>query len=128
MLTLFIGICIPATRFLTDVQGRFRIPLRPRDKEGKLICDYEFDRSHPIGVRFSKEGFAPRFFLEQQSGIGGWRVVMDDDTYFEGRVLAPDGKPVPNALIRADRGPKQGRDTAWTLHIWTETRSEPDGR
>ena len=92
---------------LTDKAGRFRVKV---PEQGKLE------------IRFTKDGYEPREFLGQQTGQTGWVVVMDDKTYFEGRVLDPGGKPVANAPIRADSGPKRLAGSLMS-ECWTEGKS-----
>ena len=52
--------------------------------------------------------------------------MLDNKTYFEGRVTGRDGKPVAGALIRANQGPKRSEGTMIT-EIWTETHSDAEG-
>ena len=73
---------VPYHQTLSDQAGRFRIKL---PEQGKLE------------VRLTKEGYEPREFLAQPTGQPGWVVTMGNTTYFEGRVLAPDGSPVADA-------------------------------
>ena len=98
---------VPNIKALTDKAGRFRIKV---PEQGK------------IEIRFTKDGYEPREFLGQQTGQTGWVVVMDDKTYFEGRVLDPGGKPVANAPIRADSGPKRLAGSLMS-ECWTEGKS-----
>jgi protocatechuate 3,4-dioxygenase beta subunit len=51
---------------------------------------------------------------------------MGDKSYFEGKVTDPNGKPVVNALIRANRGPKRQAGVMIT-EIWSETKSRTEG-
>ncbi|WP_337176928.1 carboxypeptidase regulatory-like domain-containing protein [Paludisphaera sp.] len=97
----------------TDARGFFRL--------GGL------GEGRKIQVRISKEGRTPSLSLQQPTGQPGWVVVLTDKTYFEGRVTAPDGKPVAGALVRANCGPKQGEGVRIT-EIWSEARSDADGR
>ncbi len=103
---------VPNIKALTDKAGRFRVKV---PEQGKLE------------IRFTKDGFEPREFLGQQTGQTGWVVVMDDKTYFEGRVIGPGGKPVANAPIRADSGPKR-LSGSLMRECWTEGKSGKDGR
>jgi len=103
---------IPNYKAFTDKDGRFRIKV---PEQGNLE------------IRFTKEGYEPREFLKQPTGQTGWVVVMGNRTYFEGRVLTPDGKPVPDAPIRADSGPKW-LEGGMMNNCWTEGRSGKDGR
>jgi protocatechuate 3,4-dioxygenase beta subunit len=104
---------VPRLKALTDKNGRFRVKV---PEQGK------------IEIRLTKDGYEPREFLGQPTGQAGWVVVMGDRTYFEGRVLAPDGSPVSNAPIRADSGPKRMGDGGLMTECWTEGRSGKDGR
>ena len=103
---------VPNHKALTDKEGRFRVKV---PEQGK------------IEIRLSKEGYEPREFLARPTGQPGWVVVMGDRTYFEGRVLAPDGSPVVDAPIRADSGMKR-MDGGIMTECWTEGRSGQDGR
>ncbi|MCE5248628.1 M56 family metallopeptidase [bacterium] len=97
----------------TDAQGKFRLKNLSRDNR--------------VEVRFSKEGYSPELIIMQKTGVSNIIVRLGNKTYFEGRVLAPDGRPVPDALIRASQGPKRAHGVVITS-IWTETRSGRDGR
>ena len=88
----------------TDAHGLFRIAKLPED--GK------------INIRLRKEGYETQYH-ERPTGEPGWVAVLGNGTYFEGRVLGPDGSPVPGAPIRADAGPKRRSG-----HVQTETLSE----
>ncbi len=87
----------------------------------------KLDPDHRVEVRFIKPGFAPYTIIKQPLGTMTAPVVLDDETYFEGIVTAPDGTPVPNAFIRANQGPKQA-DGVHISTIWTETHSDAQGR
>jgi len=104
---------VPDFKVFSDQEGRFRIKTLP--EQGKLE------------VRLSKEGYEPREFLAQPTGEAGWVVVMGNSTYFEGRVVAPDGSPIPDAPIRADSGPKRMAGSRMR-ECWTEGRSDKEGR
>ena len=95
----------------TDAAGRFRM-------EGTLRPAREF--------RFEKEGYAPVQFFDLAPGRAGFVVVLDDRTAFEGRVLAPDGTPVPRATIDADGGSRMLEGHERSSRFWV--RSDPDGR
>jgi len=104
---------LPNFKVFSDAEGRFRVKLPERGK---------------VEIRLTKEGHEPREFLGQATGQPGWVVVMGDRTYFEGRVLAPDGSPVADAPIRADSGSKRMGGGAMMTECWTEGRSGKDGR
>ena len=102
----------PGNRATTDAAGRFRIRV---PEQGKLE------------VRVTRDGYEPREYLRQPTGQPGWVVVLDDRTYFEGRVLAPDGSPVADAPIRVDSGRKR-MDGGIMTHCYTDGKAGPDGR
>lgn len=83
-------------------------------------------RDGPIELRISKPGYSPWYEVNQPTGVGDLKVTLNDKTFFEGTVLAPDGKPVPNALVRADAGLKVNQQVHIT-HVWTETRADANG-
>ncbi|MGC8642315.1 MAG: carboxypeptidase regulatory-like domain-containing protein [Isosphaeraceae bacterium] len=97
----------------TDARGFFRL--------NKL------DRDRKVEVWFRKPGYTPQLFLTQPTGKPGWVVVLGNKTFFEGTVTDPAGKPVKNALIRANNGPKQADRTIIT-EIWTEATTDAAGR
>ncbi len=66
----------------------------------------KLDQDPKVEVVVRKAGYTPQFFLAQPTGQPGWVIVLRNKTYFEGRVIGPDGKPVPGARIRANSGPK----------------------
>lgn len=83
-------------------------------------------RDGPIELRISKPGYSPWYEVNQPTGVGDLKVTLNDKTFFEGAVLAPDGKPVPNAIIRADTGLKVNQQVHIT-HVWTETTADANG-
>ena len=102
----------PGNEVYTDSDGKFRLS--------------ELSGDEKVEVRFSKEGYSPKLIVKQETGIGNIKVTLGNKTYFEGNVLSEDGSPVPNALIRANQGPKQA-DGVVISSIWTETQSKSDG-
>ena len=96
----------------TDASGFFRLK--------------KLDKDRKVEVQFRKPGHTPRLFLTQPTGVGGWIVVMGDKTYFEGKVIDPQGNPVKRALIRASNGPKQA-DGVRITELWTETTTDDQG-
>jgi tetratricopeptide (TPR) repeat protein/protocatechuate 3,4-dioxygenase beta subunit len=100
----------PGDKTTTDEQGRFML---------KNLG------SEPVEIRFSKEGFGPWYSSDQPTGVE-MHVTLSDKTYFEGDVRGPDGKPLSNALIRADCGPKRNPQVL-IESVWTETRSDQNG-
>ncbi|MDQ3622936.1 MAG: carboxypeptidase regulatory-like domain-containing protein, partial [Verrucomicrobiota bacterium] len=103
----------PGNETHTAADGSFRLAKLDSDKR--------------VEVRFIKPSFAPYTIIKQPLGAMTAPVVLDDETYLEGVVTAPDGMPVPNALIRANQGPKQA-DGVHISTIWTETHSDAQGR
>jgi protocatechuate 3,4-dioxygenase beta subunit len=102
----------------TDRQGRFRL-------QGLGIQGSKSKRK--LQVQFTKQNFSPAMFWIQETGAAGWVIELTNKTYFEGQVKGSDGKPVANALVRANRGPKTIGGLTIKA-IWTEIRSGPDGR
>ena len=73
----------PGHEAKTNAKGLFRI--RKLDKHSK------------VEVVVRKPGYTPQLFLMQPTGQPGWVIVLDNKTYFEGRVTSPEGKPVAGA-------------------------------
>ncbi len=103
----------PGNETRTDARGWFR--LLNLGKDGK------------VEIVFRKPGYTPRLFLAQPTGPKDWVIVLGDTTYFEGRVTGPNGKPIVNALIRANRGPKRPQPGYMITEIWTATKSRREG-
>jgi protocatechuate 3,4-dioxygenase beta subunit len=97
---------------LTDVDGSFSLPSLPKDRA--------------VEIRFSKEGYCPRFIPAQPAGLSGVNVILTNKTYFEGQVKDAGGKPVAGARIRGDQGVKQA-DRMTIPWVWTETSTDPQG-
>ncbi len=87
----------------------------------------KFIPGNKVEVRFVKPGYETQFHLDVVVGKPGWVVVLGNKNYLEGKVLAPDGSPAPNATIRADGGAKRAYGFVLSESI-TETRSGSDGR
>jgi protocatechuate 3,4-dioxygenase beta subunit len=87
----------------------------------------KLDPDERIEVRFIKKGFAPYTIIKQPLGELTEPLMLDNKTCFEGVVTGPDGKPVANAHIRANQGPKNA-DGVYIDTIWTETHSDAEGR
>ncbi|MHB9028115.1 MAG: carboxypeptidase regulatory-like domain-containing protein, partial [Candidatus Latescibacterota bacterium] len=104
---------MPGNDTHTDRQGRFRLEGLPVEEK--------------VQVQFSKEGYSPHMIPIQEPGVTNLAVKLGSRTYFEGRVFTPDGKAVPGALIRADRG-MQWLFSGIISHLWIETKSGSDGR
>jgi protocatechuate 3,4-dioxygenase beta subunit len=96
------------------------------DKSGHFHLK-KLDVDRMIELRISKEGYCPWYEPQQPTGVGDLRVALGSKTYFEGTVYSRDGKPVPNALVRADCGPKLADRRLHILNVWTETRSDDAG-
>ena len=102
-----------------------------RDKATKTDKDGHFHlkklaKDQKIELRIRKGGFSPSYTEQEAGGIPDVRVVLNNKTYFEGTVYSPDGKPIPDALVRADSGPKVA-DNLHILNVWTETKSDAGG-
>ncbi len=96
------------------------------DKNGFFeLKDFEPDQK-TVEIRFSKAKYSPRYILRQPLGLKDTKVVLDDKTYFEGKVFDSDSKPVPNALIKAIAGPKDAEGVL-IGEIPTTTTSGDDG-
>ena len=102
----------PGNETRTDKQGRFRLK--------------GLERRNFIEVQLSHSNYSPRLYLRQRAGERDWVVTMNDTTLFEGYVRGPDGKPVAEALVRANRGPKRAEGVV-IGDIWTEVRTGADG-
>jgi beta-lactamase regulating signal transducer with metallopeptidase domain/protocatechuate 3,4-dioxygenase beta subunit len=103
----------PGNETLTDADGRFSLG--------------GFDDREVVEVQFTKPGYGPALFVDRQTGLADWTVTLASDTFLEGRVLGPDGKPVPRARIRAVRGPFENPEGIIGA-VWTETGAAADGR
>ena len=95
------------------------------DKSGHFSLKKLRD-NRAIELKISKTGYSPWYNVAQPIGVNDCNVTLNAKTYFDGRVLAPDGKPVPNALIRANCGPKKNPGVTITT-VWLETRSDKEG-
>lgn len=102
----------PGNETKTDAQGRFTLK--------------GFDPEEKVEVLFSKEGFSPKHFPIQPVTEKDWVIVLGNKTYFEGKIIAADGKPVPDATIRASFGPVE-LDGGLADEVPTEGKSRKDG-
>lgn len=102
----------PGNETTTDANGHFKLGGFKDDKR--------------IEVRFSKEKYSPFLIVRQQLGVRDAVIVMNNRTYFEGKVLDVNGRPATNALIRAAQGPKMA-DGVVINEIWTETHTDQNG-
>lgn len=104
---------VPGRVTRTDRDGRFRIT--------------KLNKGDKVEIRFRKEGYETQYHLDKATGQPDWVVVLGNTTFFEGRVLAPDGSPASDVIIQADSGPK--RASGFMLsECYTETKSGKDGR
>ena len=99
----------------TDQHGRFRHKISAANADEKHLL-----------VRFRKEGVAPRLIDDWQPNRGEREITLENNTFFEGTVKCPDGKPAADVLIRANQGPKHNQQ-AMIDYIWTETRTDANG-
>ncbi len=98
----------------TDSDGVFRFKkLDPKD-----------DGQH-IRIRPAKHAWQE--FMSRKPGEAGWLVTLRDDTKIEGRVTDREGKPVGDAKIVADQGPRRARGYMQGQTL-TEVKSGKDGR
>jgi hypothetical protein len=81
----------PGNETKTDASGRFTLK--------------GFDPKEIVEVLFSKEGFSPKHFPKQSVAEADWVVELGNKTYFEGKIIGTDGKPVSEATISASFGP-----------------------
>jgi protocatechuate 3,4-dioxygenase beta subunit len=94
------------------------------DKGGAFTLKKTSTNPPPI-VTANKEGFAQFVGIEQPND-DQVTIALSNKTWIEGNVLSPNGKPVPDALIRADSG-KMDQGGYVMTSVWTETRSDKDG-
>lgn len=102
----------PGEETTTDEQGRFQLT--------------GFEPGERVEVLFSKPDYSPAHFVAQPVNSEPWTVVLTQGTWIEGRVLSPEGNPVPDAAVRASRGPFRNPLVLIT-EITTQTRTGPDG-
>lgn len=107
----------PGHETTTDAEGRFRL---------RAFTGAGYSPKEGAEVRVTKEGYGPKTFDAVKGGTADLRVELDNTTYFEGTVKAPDGTPVPNIIVRASN-PKfsNGHEIG---QIWTETTADAEGR
>jgi hypothetical protein len=97
----------------TDSEGRFRLKGFKPDAE--------------VQVQFSKEGYSPALFLAEKPGLDDRTVVLTQGTWLEGWVFDRQGVVVPQALVRAGRGPRDSAGRELPL-VWTSTSADQEGR
>lgn len=80
-----------------------------------------------IDIRFVTPGYAP-MSIAMQVGIAEQTITLQNNTYFEGLVRLPDGKPARNVLVRGHQELTTMSDTyPGVEEIWTETRTDDRG-
>ena len=104
----------------TDKRGQFRIRGVP-----DLFPERDPNESR-APILISKPGHAPMRNMGQPIGGKGMVFVLAKQTWIEGTVRGIDGKPVPQALIRADSGPQEHYGHLFP-EIWTETTTDDSG-
>ena len=102
----------PGNETVTDDQGRFRLA--------------KFNREEAVEILFAKEKFSPSYFVAQKAGSDNWTIVLTQGTWIEGKVLSPTGEPVPNATIKAARGPFRNPQVSID-DVTTQTLSDAEG-
>ncbi|WP_442485648.1 carboxypeptidase regulatory-like domain-containing protein [Aeoliella sp. SH292] len=103
----------PGNETTTDAEGRFQLTgFTPREA---------------VEIEFTKAGYCPRYFVSKEAGTRNWVVRLDNDTWMEGMVTDPDGKPVANVEVRAERGPFENPNGI-IGEVQTATRSDDAGR
>lgn len=103
---------VPGNQTKTDKMGTFRLNGLGKDSK--------------IEVMFTKEGYGQRVFAKRPTGAQNWVILLSNQTYFEGTITDPDGRPVADATIRATYGPIHA-DGGVIGEIHTEIRSREDG-
>src|SRR5687767_3360019 len=77
----------PGNEVTTGPDGRFRLSGINGMRNEALGRDI-------VELRFSKAGLSPVYFRSQPLGVADLGVRMNAKTYIEGKVLAPDGRPL----------------------------------
>jgi protocatechuate 3,4-dioxygenase beta subunit len=103
----------PGNEATTDADGVFSLD------------DFDADQK-AIEVRFSKEGYSPVYMFRQPLGRLAQPLAMTTRTYLDGKVVDSQGRPVPNAIIRVDGGPRHAEGVMLT-DTMTQTTARPDG-
>ena len=116
----------PIEGALVDVWTWYKGNETKTDADGRFALK-KLDRDDRVELRISKDGYGFWYNEAQPTGVDNLFVKLSNKTYFEGVVKAPDGKPVPGALVRANYGPK--RNPGVTIsHIFVETTADEHGR
>lgn len=102
----------PVTR--TDADGVFRFKKLDRVDDGQH-------------VRIRPAKYAWQEFMMRKPGAAGWLVTLRDDTKIEGRLIDREGKPVADARVVADQGPRMARGYRQGQTV-TEVKTGADGR
>lgn len=103
----------PGNETTTDADGQFSLK--------------GFQPGEALEVEFTMKGYTPALFADQKAGTANWTIALNNHTYLEGRVLAADGQPVPNALVRAARGPIRNPNVM-IGEVWSETTADAVGK
>ena len=115
----------PIEGALVDVWSWYKGNETHTDADGRFVLR-KLGHDEPVEIRISKEGYGFWYKVDQPTGVEGLWVRLTSKTFFEGVVKAPDGKPVPHALVRADFGPK--RNPGVTIgDVWVETTADDQG-
>lgn len=107
----------PGHETMTDSEGRFRL---------RAFTGSGFDPKEGAPLRITKEGYGPKTFDAVKGGTAHLYVELDNSTYFEGTVKAPNGTLAPNITVRASNPMIRGGHEVGRL--WTETRTDAQGR
>jgi len=116
----------PIEGVLVDVWSWYSGNETYTDKKGFFQLNGFDPDQKTVEIRFSKDKYSPRYILKQPLGLKDTQVILDDKTYFEGKVIDSNSKPVPNALIRAIAGPKRAEGVV-IGEVPTEITSRDDG-
>jgi len=99
---------------------------RNQDRQRRPLSSEEARPAHEDRAAHQKDAFDSWYNPQQETSVANLAVTLSNKTYFEGTVTSPDDKPVANAPIRADNGPKQG-DGVRITNVWTEITSDENG-
>jgi len=116
----------PIQGVLVDVWSWYSGNETYTDKKGFFQLNGFDPDQKTVEIRFSKVKYSPRYIFNQPLGLKNTQVILDDKTYFEGKVIDSNLNPVPNALIRAIAGPKRAEGVV-IGEVPTEITSRDDG-